>query len=345
MSMESLTLFPTNRCHQNCLHCFQNKADPRAALPLELAEEILSQARGLGFGQIDLTGGEVVLHPQLEELLRLIVAHGFTFRLMTSGYLFPQRLFPLLTDPEIGPRLRGVCFSLDGARAETHEALRGPGTFQEVLAAATLCKDHKLPFGLKSMITTYNREELTQMALLAASLGAGEHVFNSTIPTPRLIEAGAILSPEELDRTTRWIGASLAGLFTTKITIAGYTPNKAINSCPHLFQDAFLDFQGNFILCCDLAFMGPADGSPTQFGAELLGNLKEISFKEGLRRHFQAAARLAEARLNNLDQWQDRPFSLCYWCYRHFGKLEWLKNYPDSPWAAGLLESAVQAAN
>ena len=335
--MESLTLFPTNRCHRSCLHCFQNKADPREAMDLKLAEEILSQARSLGFGQIDLTGGEVVLHPQLEELLRLIVAHGFTFRMMTSGYLFPQRLFPLLKDPEIGRRLQGVCFSLDGARAETHEALRGPGTFTEALTAAALCKDHHIPFAIKSMITAYNREELTQMALLAASLGAKEQVFLTTIPTPRLLEAGAILPPGELGQVTNWIASSLAPTISTKVTVAGYTPNKAINSCPQLFESAFVDFQGNFILCCDLAFMGSHNGSPTQFGSEFLGNLREISFKEGLARHFRAAAGFAEARLNSLDDWKSRPFSVCYWCYRHFGKLEWLKDYPDSPWAAGVL--------
>jgi MoaA/NifB/PqqE/SkfB family radical SAM enzyme len=335
--MESLILFATNRCHRNCLHCFQNKVDPREAISLDLAGEILSQARNLGFQRIDLTGGEVVLHPQLEELLRLIVGQGFTFRLMTSGYLFPQRLLPLLEDPEIRPKLSSVCFSLDGARAETHEALRGPGTFSEVLAAAALCQEHKLPFALKSMITTYNREELTQMALLAASFEVGEHVFLTTIPTPRLIKADAILPPQELDRLVNWIACSLVRTIKSKIAIAGYTPNKAINSCPHLFQSPCLDFQGNFILCCDLAFMGPADGTPTQFGRELLGNLKEISFKEGLTRHFHAAASFAAARLDSLEDWKGRPFSLCYWCYRHFGKLEWLKNYPDSPWAAGVL--------
>jgi len=343
--MQALSLVPTNQCYRNCLHCFLNKADPQEAMPLELAETILSQARSLGFSLISLTGGEVVLHPRLEELLRLIVARGFEFNLMTSGFLFPDRLLPLLLSHDIRQKLGNVCFSLDGARAETHEALRGKGAFQEVLAAASLCQAHQLPFSLKSMITTFNREEITQMALLGASLGAQEQMFLTTIPTPRLIEAQAILPPQELDRLTAWIMTSLAPAIKTKVSVSAYTPNKAMNSCPHIFDYAFVDFNGNLILCCDLASVTSGDGSPTRFGAELLANLREASLKEGLIRHFQAAVSFAEARLNSLDDWKSQPFSLCYWCYRHFGKLEWLKNYPDSPWAAGLLGAGVKAGN
>jgi MoaA/NifB/PqqE/SkfB family radical SAM enzyme len=335
--MQALTLVPTNQCYRNCLHCFLNKADPWEALTLELAENILSQASSLGFCQIYLTGGEVVLYPHLEGLLRLIVDHRFGFNLMTSGFLFADRLLPLLLRHDIRQKLGHVCFSLDGARAETHEALRGKGSFPEVLAAAALCQTHNLSFALKSMITTFNRDEITQMALLGASLGAQEQMFLTTIPTPRLIEAQAILSPEELDRLTAWIVTSLAPTIKTKIGVAGYTPNKAMNSCPHIFDCAFVDFNGNLILCCDLASMSAGDGSPTRFGAELLANLREVPLKEGLIRHFQAAVSFAEARLRSLDAWKDQPYSLCYWCYKHFGKLEWLKNYPDSPWTAGIL--------
>jgi len=338
--MDILTLFPTNRCYRNCLHCFQAKADPREALPLDLAESILTQARDLGFSSIGLTGGEVVLYPRLEELLRLIAAHGFTFNLMTSGFLFAERLLPLLQDPDIGKNLSNVCFSLDGARPETHEALRGRGAFQEVLTAVTVCKENQIPFSLKSMITAFNREEITQMALLAASLGAQEQIFLTTIPTPRLIKAQAILPPRELDRVSAQIATGLAPAFKTHIGLSGWLSNRVLNSCHYVFDNAFVDFQGNLILCCDLAWVASGDGSPTCFGAEFLANLGEVSLQEGLIRHFHAAASFAEARLHSLEEWRHQPFSLCYWCYHHFGKLEWLKNYPDSPWAAGVLGSS-----
>ncbi len=334
--MRTLVLFPTNQCHRHCLHCFQNKADPREALPLELAESALSQAADLGFTTVELTGGEMALYPQLEELFQLIVGYGFGLALTTSGYLFAERVFPLLLQPGIRDRFKSLSFSLDGARAETHEALRGPGAFQEVLAATSLCRAHNLTFVIKSMITTFNRDELTQMALLATSLGAREQTFNTTIPTARLLKAQAILAPLELEKVSAWIVHSLTPAMKIPVGVSG-CDTRGYNSCPSVFKCAFVDYQGNLILCCDLAYMSAWDGHPTRFGAEYICNLGEVSLKEGLTRHFHAAARLAEARLNSLDDLKGQPFSLCYWCYRHFGKLEWLKDYPDSPWAAGVL--------
>ena len=70
-----------------------------------------------------------------------------------------------------------------------------------------------------------------------------------------------------------------------------------------------------------------------------MADLREVSLKEGIRRHYQGLARLMEARLRDSDNLSEVTYNPCYWCFKHFGKLEWLKNYPESPWAAGVLDS------
>ena len=115
--MKTIVLEPTNRCNRSCRHCFRNKADPPGVLPLETADAVLSQAEALGFKVVCLTGGEVALYPHLGELLRLIVARGFDFTLVTNGYRFPEYVLPLLLEPRVKERLASVSFSLDGARA------------------------------------------------------------------------------------------------------------------------------------------------------------------------------------------------------------------------------------
>jgi hypothetical protein len=192
------------------------------------------------------------------------------------------------------------------------------------------------------MITPFNRDELTQMALLGASLGAREQVFLTTTPTSRLLDSQAILTPAELNRQSAWIMNHLAPALKTGIGVSGYTAGKGLNSCPHIFDSVCVDFQGHLILCCDLVAVREEDGVPSRLGGEFLANLREVSFQEGLIRHYHAATRLAEDRLNTWEEWKGKPFSLCYWCYRRFGKLEWLKHYPDSPWAAGVLEGACR---
>jgi hypothetical protein len=140
--MRIIGLEPTNRCNRSCRHCFRKKADPPGSLPLETAAAILSQAGALGFNAVCLTGGEVSLYPHLGDLLHLIAAQGFDFNLVTKRLPLPG------VCPAPGPGARGQGASglgeLQPGRGpgETHDGLRGPKSFREVIEGATLCRNH-----------------------------------------------------------------------------------------------------------------------------------------------------------------------------------------------------------
>ena len=260
--MKVIFLEATNRCNRSCRHCLRNKADPPGFLPLEVADLILSQARDLGFKAVCLTGGEVALYPHLGELLHLITGGGFDFTLVTNGYRFPERVLPLLLEPQVKERLVSVCFSLDGARAETHDSLRGPKSFREVLEGMTLCRNHRLPLALKSVVTNANRGELTELALLGARMGASEHGFLYTLPTPTLIGEGLLPFPQEMQDTVRWIQDNLMGVTRNRITVEGHSMNGVSFSCGHLMDFLNVDYQGNLIFCCNLSHMTLGDWHP-----------------------------------------------------------------------------------
>jgi hypothetical protein len=44
-------------------------------------------------------------------------------------------------------------------------------------------------------------------------------------------------------------------------------------------------------------------------------------------------------RLEDAKDLSSLTYIPCYWCMKYFDKLNWLKNYPESPWAAGILEN------
>ncbi len=335
--MDALFIELTNVCDRRCLHCLRNKADPPEFFPPALAREVLAQAKPLGFRTICLTGGEVALYPYLDEFLTLVVEQGFAFNLVTNGHRFRENLLPLLSAPKIREKLTEVCFSLDGARPETHDALRGQGSFREVLEAVTLCQLKSIPFCFKSVITNFNKEELTELALLGANLESQEQGFLQPIPTPRSIREGVIPPPEEIKEKLEWVAGSLAKALRPKIFAEGVGPQTIFFSCPNILKGVNLDFQGNLVLCCNLSHVTREEGLPSIFGQEWLGNLKEITLREGLVRHFQGVAHLIEARLRDMEKFSDLMFIPCYWCYRHFGKFEWLRDFPESPWAAGML--------
>ncbi len=343
--MKTIVLEPTNRCNRNCRHCFRNKADPTEALPLETADAALSQAEALGFKVVCLTGGEVALYPHLGELLHLIVAHGFHFTLVTNGYHFPEYILPLLLEPQVKERLVSVSFSLDGAGARTHDGLRGPKSFREVIEGVTLCRNHRLPFSLKSTITTLNRGELTELALLGARLGASEHGFLYPFPTPNFIRSGLLPSPQEMQNTVSWIKYNLMGVVQTKITVEGHTTGGILLDCGQLVDHINLDYQGNLIFCCALSHVTLGDGIPTSGGGELVADFKEVPLKEAIVRKFHKAAEIMEAKLNGDPNRKGFSETPCHWCLKYFGKFGWLQDFPDSPWTAWLLDGASQMPN
>jgi len=333
--MFSLALEPTNLCNRSCLHCLRDKLEPRESISLDLVERILREAKALGIDKIQLTGGEVALYPHLEELVRMIVDLGFHFNLVTNGFRFREAMLSLLTQPKIKRRLDEVCFSLDGAKAASHDALRGEGSFREVMEAATLCRLKEIPIRLKSIISNSTKGELTELALLGATLGAENHGFISLLPTPRLIREQIIPSPEELEGIVFWIMEGLAKTTRTRIQVEAYCLPTVLFQC-NAFRSLTVDHQGNLIFCCTLSHVTDEE-RPATFGQEFIADLKKVSLREAISGHFNLLARWMGQRVEDADSLSPPKCIPCYWCYNYFGKLDWLKNYPESPWAEGVL--------
>jgi MoaA/NifB/PqqE/SkfB family radical SAM enzyme len=85
-------LIVTRRCNLACAYCneFDNVSSP---IPLEAAFRRVDRLAALGTTIITLSGGEPLLHPGLEEIVRRIRRHGILAGLITNGYLLtPQRI-------------------------------------------------------------------------------------------------------------------------------------------------------------------------------------------------------------------------------------------------------------
>jgi MoaA/NifB/PqqE/SkfB family radical SAM enzyme len=85
-------LIVTRRCNLACAYCneFDKVSSP---LPLEVAFRRVDRLAALGTTIITLSGGEPLLHPDLEQIVRRIRRHGILAGLITNGYLLtPQRI-------------------------------------------------------------------------------------------------------------------------------------------------------------------------------------------------------------------------------------------------------------
>jgi MoaA/NifB/PqqE/SkfB family radical SAM enzyme len=85
-------IIPMRRCNLSCAYCneYDKVSDPVPIAEMLRRVEMLAR---LGTGIITISGGEPLLHPELDQIIRAIRSHGATATIITNGYLLtPDRI-------------------------------------------------------------------------------------------------------------------------------------------------------------------------------------------------------------------------------------------------------------
>ena len=90
-------IIPIRRCNLSCAYCneYDNYSKP---VPLDTMRHRLHLLGRLGTGVITLSGGEPLLHPELDEVIRSIRANRAMAGLITNGYLLTAERIQHLND-------------------------------------------------------------------------------------------------------------------------------------------------------------------------------------------------------------------------------------------------------
>jgi MoaA/NifB/PqqE/SkfB family radical SAM enzyme len=82
-------LIPVRRCNLSCAYC--NEYDDHSApVPTPDVLRRIDRLAALGTGIVTLSGGEPLLHPDLDDIIRAIRRHGSIATLITNGYLLTR---------------------------------------------------------------------------------------------------------------------------------------------------------------------------------------------------------------------------------------------------------------
>jgi MoaA/NifB/PqqE/SkfB family radical SAM enzyme len=90
-------IVPMRRCNIDCGYCneFDKVSKP---VPLALMQRRIDKLASLGTSVVAFSGGEPMLHPELDDIIRAIRGHGMIAGLITNGYfLSPKRIAALNT--------------------------------------------------------------------------------------------------------------------------------------------------------------------------------------------------------------------------------------------------------
>ena len=121
--------------------------------------------------QVNFGGGEPFLRDDFLDILRYAHRRGITTCVSTNGTLLDGR--PGRRSAGMGMAPVYLQVSLDGAYAETNDAIRGRGTFARILAGIELLAERGYPdFSLNMVVTRLNVGEIADFDGLARRYGA-----------------------------------------------------------------------------------------------------------------------------------------------------------------------------
>lgn len=125
--------YVTYRCNAACSFC-DIWERPSPYITLEEAKANLAALKRLGVKVVDFTGGEPLLHRQLDELLKECKRLGLLTTITTNCLLYPK----------FANRLRGLVdmlhFSLDSPERDEHDLSRGVKCFDKVMESIQIAK-------------------------------------------------------------------------------------------------------------------------------------------------------------------------------------------------------------
>ena len=324
--MPEIVVELTNRCNLRCLHCFDKRHSAEGDLKLEIMEKILLDAKLLGFDYLSFTGGEPTMHPEFSEILAMVSGAGYRFGFVTNGWNFAE-IYGKILPWRAG--LSVITFSLDGALEETHDLLRGKGSYRRVMKAVSICVLKDISFTFNTVITRHNCSELEEMAELAAKLGSQGVRFGSLLPTLRTAKEGLVLSPEEQKELDAAIRQFQLDFPIPVVTAPGYYTKNLFPCAPLQMQEFNIDWQGNLTACCHLSGHGDSAGN-----SDVIDNLGETGLAEAYRcltkSNNKFHKKKIELYLNH--KFKDTDYFPCWYCLNYFKKVDWLKKFPQNPW-------------
>ncbi len=188
--------YVTYRCNAQCSFC-DIWERPSPYITLEQAEKNFIDLKKLGVKVIDFTGGEPLLHRQLDQLLGLAKEMKLITTVTTNGLLYPK----------YAEKLRGkvdmLHFSLDSSLAQEHDRMRGVKCFDFVMQSIQIAKE----LGEKpDILMTVFEENLDQIQPIYEQISLANRLVLILNPVfdYNQVETGAGLSESALQVLSEW---------------------------------------------------------------------------------------------------------------------------------------------
>jgi MoaA/NifB/PqqE/SkfB family radical SAM enzyme len=165
-------LYVTEGCNLKCAMCSY-----RSRLPDELTydeiEKLALELAEFGLKRIVYSGGEPLLRPDLEQMCEIFAKYSVKQTLLTNGVLVKKKI------DKLAQYLDELIISIDGAKPETHDAIRGVNSLNLIIDGIRHTKENfpNLNISFRTVIQKNNFREIKDIVLLGLDLNINRVSF------------------------------------------------------------------------------------------------------------------------------------------------------------------------
>ncbi len=249
----------TCACTERCVHCYIPEYKNRF-LDFELLKKALIEYKSMGGLTVHLSGGECMMHPDFDKILRFCKAENINIIILSNLTLCDDKRIELLK--EIDPQFINV--SLYSMEPEIHDAITQlPGSWKRTMDAILKCKENGVHIRIAAPALKENKASFPALAEFTRTHNM--HLVPDTDIFPQCDHDDSnmehALSPTELEELL----TKNPGIFYKQYS--SENPAADAKVCDIGIARICLDSQGNYY---------PCDGTH----GLILGNVRKNSIAE-----------------------------------------------------------------
>ena len=188
--------YVTYRCNAKCGFC-DIWEKPSPYVTLEATEQNFRDLKKLGVKVIDFTGGEPLLHREIDKLLELAKNMGFITTLTTNALLYPKWA------TKLKGKIDMLHFSLDSFDKVQHDEMRGVACYDFVMESIELAKSIGERPDILFTVFDYNIDQIEPVYQNVCLPNDLMLILNPAFEYNE-VEAGSSLNHEHLDVISEW---------------------------------------------------------------------------------------------------------------------------------------------
>jgi cytosylglucuronate decarboxylase len=157
-------------CNAGCFMCRFAHSQDEGRYTVKDLQGLLPAAKALGVEFLRYTGGEPLIHEEIDELVKAPADAGFQVSLITNGYYLAPKAEKL---GECG--LNQTVVSIDGASPATHDRYRRTeGLFNRAIDGLRKCRQLGIALRVNTVVGPHNYQEMVELQKILEDEGVNQ---------------------------------------------------------------------------------------------------------------------------------------------------------------------------